>query len=73
MGRRKRHVDDPLVSTKHRQTTLAMLVRITAELEKVYGSDWNRDDTLLLLAQRAGFAHHAPAGALTWEKLNHAR
>lgn len=70
MGKRKVFYDNPLVSTKHRRTTLVMLAEITKELKTVYGSGWNRDDTVVLLALRAGFAHHAPATP-TQEKLNH--
>lgn len=72
MGRKLIYANNPLVSTKHRRKTLAMIKDITDELQRRYGSDWNRDDTILYLALHAGFSHRVP-DTPTSEKLNHVR
>lgn len=61
---RKHPIDDPLVTTKHRRSTLAMLKQINNVFVAIHGREWTRDDTLRSLAAQAGFEQFVPpAGA----------
>lgn len=64
-SRRKVHFDNPLKTTKHRATTLRMLSDLTdifGELAAPVGIGWSQDDTIALLAVRAGYGDFVAEG-----------